>query len=891
VVENTQPIQHGKPGGPDIGLDSGAGPWPPGPDAWRRLERPKQGAGVASAESAPTRDPDRNPTAPIPVPFGTPRSAGPVEGPAAARPVYGERSGRPRGGSSWNDGPRGEQEWGGQEPDDQEPDGAGRRSHGPGATTRRTASRRATVVATPVIVLVAVAVVALALLDSVRLSAQRHANRPAVAPAALSALTYPGQQERGVFQAIGRIVASGNTVVAIAAQATGNVVRQQFLVSTDNGASWRLAPVREPGGGQPPVGYPAVRLAGGPGGWLAVGPQAIWTSPDGLSWTLSATHGIAPMLPGDQMWVLNSTSDGFLAAGVSSAGNGAEQAVVWTSRDGLTWHRETAAQLGLAGPGQRVQSISYITSLGDDTVMSGTVVSDSTSFSAAWLSTDGGSAWIPVTVPADHGAGASITGLGFDESGLIAIRPGRSADGDGDGVAYFSPNGQAWQYAATIEAPGGWNPSLVKGSDYGFVVTGASATGQILAYTSSGSGTLWQPTATLGEAASETVDGATVAPAGTVIVVGSTAASHVSQQPVFSETAAGNPVVREISLIAIPGAVVPELSVNGLAIADGQQVAVGSADGYPAVWHETAGGRLILDTSLGQVSASPNLSALTGVTHGSAGWLAVGAPGPAVFTSADGATWQQARTITGDLAGVSGVSAVAAAAGPAGYVIAGRLAAPGGASTPDVWWSPNLTSWTRARDVNDVDGSSQVLAVAAGTHGFVSAGSHDGEPAVWNSANGRSWKATVLPLPKGASAGVLQQVAINGNQVAALGQETTATGGVPFAEVSPDGGASWTQVPLRAPGPGVAFTALTADAGGFTAAAQFGSPGRQQVAIWTSARGRTWMRVTASGLTGLEPGGDYRIDALAPSGQAVTGVAAITTQQSQRLVRITLPVR
>ena len=45
------------------------------------------------------------------------------------------------------------------------------------------------------------------------------------------------------------------------------------------------------------------------------GPQAIWTSKDGLSWTLAATHGIAPQLPGDQVFVLTATAEGFLAAG------------------------------------------------------------------------------------------------------------------------------------------------------------------------------------------------------------------------------------------------------------------------------------------------------------------------------------------------------------------------------------------------------------------------------------------------------------------------------------------------------------------------------------------------------------------------------------------------
>ena len=127
--------------------------------------------------------------------------------------------------------------------------------------------------------------------------------------------TYPGQLSRAVFQTIQRIAASGNTMVTTGSQTTDGVVRQQFLVSTDAGRTWRLAPVQLPGGGQPPLGYPAARIAGGPHGWMAEGQDAIWTSPDGRSWTLSATHGITPQQPGDSVNVVTSTPDGFLAAG------------------------------------------------------------------------------------------------------------------------------------------------------------------------------------------------------------------------------------------------------------------------------------------------------------------------------------------------------------------------------------------------------------------------------------------------------------------------------------------------------------------------------------------------------------------------------------------------
>ena len=150
----------------------------------------------------------------------------------------------------------------------------------------------------------------------------------------------------------------------------------------------------------------------------------------------------------------------------------------------------------------------------------------------------------------------------------------------------------------------------------------------------------------------------------------------------------------------------------------------------------------------------------------------MGTPGPVVLTSTDGTVWGVAGgNITQDL---TGVSAVAATSGPAGYVIVGKLVAPGGGCVADVWFSPNLTSWTRAHDVNDTTGSSQVLAVAASAHGFVSVGSHDSMPAIWTTANGTSWKTIVLPPPDGAATAVLQQVAINGDRIVALGQATPA---------------------------------------------------------------------------------------------------------------------
>ena len=690
--------------------------------------------------------------------------------------------------------------------------------------------------------------------------------------------TYPGQLDRGVFQTISRITAFGRTIVTTGEQSGDGVTRAQFLVSTNGGASWRLAPVAAAGGGPAPLGHEAVRLAGGPAGWLAVGPQAIWTSRDGQSWSLAASHTITPMLPGDQMWVLNSTADGFLAAGTGT-GPGGMQAVIWTSHNGLAWQRMTAAQAGLAAPGQTVRSISYATSFGDDTVIAGALSNGQT---GVWLSTDGGQAWTPVSIPAGHGVSGGLAGLGSDASGLVAVRPGRTAGGTADGVAYFSPNGASWQYAATIATAGGWTPELVKGSDDGFVVTGKSAGGNLVAYTSTGTATTWHPTAPLGTTASESLNGATVGAGGTAIIVGSATASGTGQQPVFL-TATTTGGIDPVSLAGIPGAVVPEETVHSMATAGGLQVAVGSADGYPAIWHKPAGrGSWTLVSSLPQLpAAQQRLAALTTVTHGPDGWLAVGVPGPMAYTSASGISWQPARGIAADLADVAGsVTNIAATAGPAGYSIVGRVVKPAGGCLPDVLWSPNLTTWTRAHDVNDTTGSSQVFADATLAHGFVSAGSHDGQPAVWTTTNGTAWTTTVLRLPAGTT-GALDQVAVHGDMVLALGEQTTGNVTTPLAEVSADGGWFWQRVPFRVPG---TVTALTADTGGFAAAVQNGS----QATVWTSANGTTWTPAPARGLSGT---GTTQITALAPAGTTITGFASVTSQHGWQPVTLTLPAR
>jgi hypothetical protein len=233
---------------------------------------------------------------------------------------------------------------------------------------------------------------------------------------------------------------------------------------------------------------------------------------------------------------------------------------------------------------------------------------------------------------------------------------------------------------------GGWSPDVVKGSDYGFVVAGHTRD-QYVAYTSTGTGTKWLPTGSLGSTSSGPGFTPAVGPGGRVIAAGSTNSTRTNQQGLLIKAdTAGTPAARLAELH--PGRPRPR--------ADGERRRRGG---------ERAGRRgqrqrLPRGVAAGVGRAlDPGLLADPGVrgyrsgrtvrrdprAHGC---LAVG-PGPLVLTSSDGTTWRSSSGITHDLAGVS---AVQAASGPHGYVITGTVAEPAartrGTSGGRRTWSP-----------------------------------------------------------------------------------------------------------------------------------------------------------------------------------------------------------
>jgi hypothetical protein len=311
------------------------------------------------------------------------------------------------------------------------------------------------------------------------------------------------------------------------------------------------------------------------------------------------------------------------------------------------------------------------------------------------------------------------------------------------------------------------------------------------------------------------------------------------------------------------------VSVASMLAAAGTTLAVGTADGHPAIWRRGANGNWTLE-SAASLSAVAGSAGLTSVTHGPAGWIAVGATsegrstGPVVLASADGVRWQPVTSLAA--AAGAGTEFLGAAAGGSGYVVVGRQMV-GSRSFAVLWYSADLRSWTA--DNNDgLDGrleASTANAIAATTDGFVAVGSHGAVQSMWISSDGRHWRMDSVAAPAGAASATLRSVAASGTRVVAGGYAATPAGDIPVVVASTDDGGEWRQIVLQAPdGLGV-ITALTATPDGFTAAGVVGRSGSQQTVTWTSPDGLAWSRPTQAA--------DGEITALALTGTTVAGIA------------------
>jgi hypothetical protein len=727
---------------------------------------------------------------------------------------------------------------------------------------------------------------------------------------------YTASSSRGITQSEGRLAGSGTEIVATAAQTGQRVPRAQFFVSLNDGRSWALGSLTAAGGGTPPPGHAAQFVAGGAGKWAAIGPDSVWTSTNGQAWTLASTAGL-PRQAGDQVMVLKRTGSGFLAAGenVPDADQAKETPVIFLSANGTDWHRLGTGRLRLATGDGRALDIRLAAANGNLILIAGDIAVPAITgagksrhlvtvrIGGAWLSDDDGESWTQVSVPAGHGAQPEFSDAAATADGLLLVRPA-VADGVPAADVYRSSNGTAWTFAATLTASGGFVPGLMNGGPAGAVLAGQSgqhrSSQQLIAFVSA-NGISWRQVPAFGSAAAEAVSGVAVTDAGAVVAAGSSAAVPGSSQQLITVTGATGHA-RHLNVAAIPGAAEPQLAVNAVAAHGSTQVAVGSANGFPAAWISTDGG-VTWHRGTGQTPAvldRPGIQQLISVAHGGAGWVAVGdiaaeaTSHPVVLVSADGNVWSAAD---GESAfGAQGLSMAQAAAGRSDYVIVGDQIAVaadrGGRRSAHViaaaWWSTGLTGWQRAGDAVtgalDGNGSRQMLAVTATAAGFAAVGSHNASPAVWTTTDGRTWAEADLPVLADASGAVLTHIVAHGRAVVAIGLAQTATGQVPFAARSDNGGATWSESDLPVPAGAAHVTALAAADGLFIATGSFGTtPGQQNVVVWTSRDGTIWKAATPAG-QGLASPGIQAITGLTASGSMVTGVGFTASPTSEQPV-------
>lgn len=695
----------------------------------------------------------------------------------------------------------------------------------------------------------------------------------------------------------------GSTVVAAGVEQDPRASRGRFLVSTDDGRSFRLAEVKAADGAEPGPDESPQFVAGSSRGWVAVGTApdgiAVWSSRDGRAWRRQPVEAGRPLGGGNRVNQVIGTGTGFLAVGASTTKGDFKDAapVLWMSADGRHWEKLTGDRLDLGDLGKGTLELTHAASSGARLLLQGTYIAkpgDAKSPAArrTWYSDDGGWTWEDAKVPAPPGTSGLTIGGG--QAGFLAVREIRKGS-DVHGQAFTSADGKSWDKAGELKTGGYQRVRRLLGTSGGYVAVLRGKSGAVVLRSDDGKS--WE------SAGSAPIDAKhavfeTAATPGATVIVGRDFTGEDTDATLAVRDAKGTEVPADPA--KIPGFESPDRTVIAVATGAGRTVAAGSTDGDAALWTSGDGRAWTRAQGQGDALAGTGRRRLFGLAYGGKGWLAIGyghQRRPLVVTSGDGARWK-AVDAGSAFKPSQGTAVLATAAGPAGYAIVG-IDGPSAAA----WSSSDLGSWKRAKgagrdDLDAKQGSNQVMhTVAGGGFGFVAAGGRLDpavrnaprlRPVVWTSSDGGAWKLRQLALPPGLTEGSLQHVVAKGNTLVALGDGRKGAARTTLAYLSTDGGTSWQEAPLKATADTV-FTAATAVPGGFTVAGTTGRPGSADVVLWTSADGRTW-RSESPRKAVLGARGDQQITGLATIGSALLGVGLTADQRGEQPILYRKPL-
>lgn len=568
----------------------------------------------------------------------------------------------------------------------------------------------------------------------------------------------------------------GQTVV-VGSVGQGANRQAAVWISPSPGASFAAVSVPSTGG---PSEMSVVAV--GALGMFAVGTVdgrfAMWSSTDGRDWQEQpAAEKIVTASAGARVWAMLAEGDNMYAAG--SLGSGAaQQAAMWSTSDGLHWHRVTTAATAFAGPGSRV--IYSLAALGNGLVAAGAVNRGSGWTAASWVSPDGASWSLPSTDFPGAAAAGPPGAPPFGSSGGYAIRSVSAVPTFAGSAAVVAAGGGPYGQGAWRSTDGlHWSAIALPGTD-------AAATG-------------WR--ATLAAASITT----------TVVADGDPGQAHL-----ITDTGSGwsEPSSNPAAFGPVRPAAVPvslQLAGNRLVLTV-RVVSAPQAIGDPAVSYTTLASADAVDWTTRPAGAAgpptvPTAGALT--VHLPAGWVAVGQPAagqPEGWYSQDGRTWvaqglldaslppgsQGAGSSTGAGGGTGGSAPSLATTVNGLCSLTAQLAAPAVAATA----TTTTTAPGRSSVVAAV--GSQLRPPTTGTG--VGGGSVQGHQAVaWVSTGGTGWKrATVSPAAATGGFETMSGCARSADGLVAWGGATTAGGASAPAIWRSTTGAAWNRVDVTA---------------------------------------------------------------------------------------------
>jgi len=259
------------------------------------------------------------------------------------------------------------------------------------------------------------------------------------------------------MQLMAAVAAGGPGLVAVGGDSSGDDVDVAVWVSSD-GVTWSRVAQDEEALVGPDNQRATTMAATGFGlvaaGWEGLGEDsdaAVWVSADGLAWSRVGDDEALFGGPGIQEIDGVAVIDGLVVA-VGSDESGADgSAAVWTSPDGVTWSRVPHDEGIFGGPGRQVMLA--VAAGGPGLVAVGLEWAADRGIAAVWTSPDG-LAWS--RVPHDEavfGAAESqiMEGVVAAGGGLVAFG-WQAMEEEMDAAVWVSTDGLAWSRSALLSA-------------------------------------------------------------------------------------------------------------------------------------------------------------------------------------------------------------------------------------------------------------------------------------------------------------------------------------------------------------------------------------------------------------------------------------------------------